>query len=571
MENTILLPSTSGAGAREAALIYYPGALVDPKHYVNLCGVIQTKLQEAGVAMHVAIPPCPPFTAAMFTPEGQITAGTSMLHAALDALLTNCGFKGSPDQVFLAGHSHGGVLASAAAFAGHDPDAAAAPPCRSIAMHGAYITPSFNTRHALTAVPVAEILGRRDGLIRLNNIAMHHVALEENIPDAVDRARIAPVAILPGASHTSFSDGASTVYVAPKDLPPTQAVAAATDDIAAATARFILATYPYADKGAAASAAAALAESTQHADRAYFDVYRDALARDKTGATCRTLQQLLLGLVPFMELPGSACCPEGEGFGDGAVTVKQPHALTALPPASGDGDEATEALGTAEFAECEAELLCREGTSGSEGGAAGVEVVPVSCVSMRGPDTPPLTSQPWAPTGLRLKLRSRRCVAAALAAAGGGRGGQTTAHEETERLDPFTVARMNEHVVRSVLSTLPEEVRELYQRSPRRLAFGPDVCLATAEEWRAAELSFVDLLEVPGEGGGWQPGEEEGRVVLQSPCVVGPPGDGAVCCTVISEAQAFEYIMYESQKGPGVEVDGEGVLARGRVPPAAAQ
>ena len=60
-------------------------------------------------------------------------------------------------------------------------------------------------------------------------------------------------------------------------------------------------------------------------------------------------------------------------------------------------------------------------------------------------------------------------------------------------------------------------------------------------------------------------------MVLQSPCVVGPPGDRAVCCTVISEAQAFEYIMYESQKGPGVEVDGEGVLARSRAPPAAAQ
>ena len=601
----IILPSTSKACSRQAALIYFPGALVDAAHYVPLSHAIQSQLETAGISLHVALTPSAQSPALKST-QDCISASLSGVEAALEALKETCGFDGPAAQLIFGGHSMGATLALHAAFS--DPASSTQPPlatprCRCILSHASYTPPPYRTLKCIQAAPIADILGDRDGVIRLSSIAPVQDEIDAIVPEPSGRARVAPVAILPGVNHASFANSQTTAYAAPRDLPATVSAAAATAAIAKASAEFIGMTDPDAPAAAVHAAASFFEHSTQHARDNYFDVYRNALARDMAGDTCRGLQEVLLGLQPCMGLPLSPRNPEDTGFSSEQVAVLQPRAWNTEPPL--DPDTPSNEYDWP-FLSCKPKLFVEGGTEGAGEGAEAapprgrVQPWPQSSLALRGAPDGWLASIPCAPTKLRCKLKSGHAVGTALAsgvgaypggptysdgpaseppapgaaaagpppASGGGGGMPEGMRErqraEAERLDPFTAARMNEHVVRSVLSALPEAVRERYERSPRRLAFGPDVHTERPPEWAASELSFVDLLEGSADKGGWQPGAGEGRVVLQSRRAATAPGEtrfsGMLYCTVISEAQAFDYIMYESQKRPGVEVDAQGVL-----------
>eukprot|EP00892_Ulva_mutabilis_P001153 jgi/Ulvmu1/11038/UM007_0219.1 len=619
MAKPVTLPSSGASCSREAALIYFPGALIEPESYIPLLRAIQSRLEQAGVALH-AVAQSPDIPTASLGPgaEGQKELSSHMLETALGTLRTSCGFEGTPDKLIFAGHSFGSYLATAAAFS--DPSFADGvggltpikqPRCRALLSHGTCTPPDHVSFQNLQAVPVAEILGERDGLIRLCNVVRAQSDTDLCVPTPADRARIAPVAILPNVNHASFSNGSTNPYAAARDLPATAPLAATTAAIADASAQFIIATDPGANAAAARAAVSFFERSTRSAREDFFDVYREALARDTRGDTCREAQELVLGMKSCMGPPIAPPKAEDFGFSEERVTVAQPCTWKTVPPEDPDTP----------FFEHDAPFLVSKpklfeeggaadgGAGGGEGGSVRelsvrrLQVWPQSSLALRAASAVPST--PGAPMKLRCKLKSGHAVAAALAAGIGispggpagevaGDSGSATAaprqpatgsrkvwgkprtmepdfrkalEEERERLDPFMAARINEHIVRSVLSRLPQHVQDMYACSPRRLAFGPDMHELMAPKWAALELSFVDLLSDKQELSGsaeWQPGPGEGRVVLRSPRSGSLIGDtrfnGMLYCTVISEAQAFEYIMYESQKGEGVEVDTEGVL-----------
>lgn len=144
-------------------------------------------------------------------------------------------------------------------------------------------------------------------------------------------------------------------------------------------------------------------------------------------------------------------------------------------------------------------------------------------------------------------------------------------------------------------------MRELYRRSPRRLQFGADLEARSLTRWLHASLRFEDApalgasaahapagstssqVQGGGEGSrtasrhavyvgdrGARPslinsdrreqGAVEGGVVLRSPRFTAGE-DGVRCYTLLSEAQAYEYVLYGSQTGGTIGVEG-GVLAR---------
>lgn len=113
-------------------------------------------------------------------------------------------------------------------------------------------------------------------------------------------------------------------------------------------------------------------------------------------------------------------------------------------------------------------------------------------------------------------------------------------------------------VLLSVLEKLPEELRRAYAAAPRRLRFGADVAAASEQQWARSQLRF-EAAAAPAEavaegasaeavaegppGGAAAPG-----VVLRAVCYERPRGDaagsGTFCCTLLSETQAFEHILY---------------------------
>jgi len=180
--------------------------------------------------------------------------------------------------------------------------------------------------------------------------------------------------------------------------------------------------------------------------------------------------------------------------------------------------------------------------------------------------------------------------------------------------DLYRCARMNAAVVAGVLRKLPHHTRELYHTSPLRLCFGEDIQMGSAAEAAAAELAFEPLAAdcgppIPVQRGGAADGASDaacdapaahacstagqaeveclgkkgtclgsaerlegesaaggGGMRVRSPVHVSRGGDagegGVLTCTVMSEAQAFEYILYGSQRGAEERVAEGCVLAR---------
>eukprot|EP00892_Ulva_mutabilis_P002016 jgi/Ulvmu1/11815/UM080_0026.1 len=588
----------------ELGLIYYPGAMVPPKAYIALVQKVQETLRSDSIALHAVIARGLATTYNMF--RGLLTPvsyATLSLNGALAALESCTAFKPAASQLFLAGHSMGGKQANTTAVrcrlpASHatptTPDGPNATPavCAAVILHASYIAPDILAAFQASTPPIASILGDRDGLIQLSQFAGHR-AKEVNaaIPDAAERARRVPLAVLPGVAHISFADNQNTTYVRPRDLAPTLPLPAATASIASSTAAFILmnafghsgssapsatsapadATDPAAARAASARAAADffsqhLADDTKQ----YLDPFTAAMQQDVDGTTCMEAQDAVL----------SAPAPSGHGNSSSAdIKVQIPTPISDIPRQGlmamlfGAHDSLAGSTPSAQRQEGAA--------SDGTGDGVGVEVRPCAALRLRGPRT--RMSIPAAPLRLTCKLITVRGLRAAIAQAGPEGDSEGSSTEEADGLDAFTCARANAAAVARVLQTLPWHVCELYRTSPLRLCFGADIEIGSAAEWAKAELVFESVSkddEAPqvlppsdlpdSMHGGHVEGGSVG-MVLRSPRYMADVEKGAggvLCCAVLSEAQAFEYILYGSQRGPGAgetvgDDDGQGpVLAR---------
>lgn len=316
----------------ELALVYFPGALIPSESYVTLAKSLQDVLRSARVKLHVAIAAAHrgmgDLLCAAFTPGGY---SRHHFDACLAALRHEASFTPRVGQLFIAGHSMGGLHACISAMECTLPTEEASQSdapnmsnhglavCAGVILHGSYATTTYLATP--NCPPVATILGDRDGLVRLSHTATHrrdHVRpLTSSISEEVTRT---PLVILPGISHTSFTAGASTGYVHARDLHPAIPASAALASIAAATAAFILmtacspstpaapSTFPRMDPGAertpatqhrahaAHSAATFLAHHLQHDSAHYLRPYTDALQRDLDGSTCMDAQRELIAV-----------------------------------------------------------------------------------------------------------------------------------------------------------------------------------------------------------------------------------------------------------------------------------
>jgi hypothetical protein len=250
---------------------------------------------------------------------------------------------------------------------------------------------------------------------------------------------------------------------------------------------------------------------------------------------------------------------------------------------------------------------------GGDGAQQAVDVWPQAALQEREPFFG-MMSCPAAPSKLRCKLKTRRAVALALQrgvgvsrgaadASGGtaahspGGGGTcgTTAQQHTApaqeivdpdaaqqhaaahmapaqedmgpdaapqhaaaRMDPRAVAKLNERTLQWVLQQLPAAVQRRYAASARRLEVAADeVVQGGAAEWAARELLFEGVPEASGKS--LCATVRLRAVRLTSPTCYTPPGpacsDGVFCCTPLTAAQAFEYIIYDSQRGAVVTAE----------------
>lgn len=453
--------------AVEAALIYFPGALIPAENYVSLARDLQAALRSAAVRLHVVIASghrgIVDLLRAGFTP---IRYCRQQFSACIAALRDQASFTPTPQQLFIAGHSMGGMHATVTALncqlpveeavnvSDVDSSLEKSAACAGVVLHGSYATAAYLT--AAASPPVATILGDRDGLVRLSHIAtrrrQHLQSANANTSTEASRT---PLVILPGVSHASFAAGAMTGFVRARDLAATIPPASAAASIAGATAAFLLTVicdtatpqgeapvpatvaHPQPDhttstapsqgppqtvaqkhrRVAAQSASAFFLHHLQHDTTLYLDPYTDALQRDLDGITCMDAQREVLSLSGGLD-SGSKHCGSGAGAAAAVLPAtlmhEQPRRLRAPPRLRRDAF-ASAAVG--------------DSTGGAKHGTApsgdAPSVRPCASLTLRRPPGFRI-SIPAAPTRLRCKL----AVPRALRAAGEQRSG---AHGATAR------------------------------------------------------------------------------------------------------------------------------------------
>lgn len=116
-------------------------------------------------------------------------------------------------------------------------------------------------------------------------------------------------------------------------------------------------------------------------------------------------------------------------------------------------------------------------------------------------------------------------------------------------------------VLLSVLEKLPEHVRASYACAPQRLVFGADIMASCMSDWLKSELVFEKRpSEEHSKAHNASIAAEKTAVLLRAVCFETPvdtsaecSDPGTFCCTLLSETQAYEYILYESQREGSIQ------------------
>ena len=185
-------------GKSDVALVLIQGAFIKPSQYVPLMNAIQ-KASEYTVWVGI-----PEYTLNVVEPL--------IIKGGIERVLKEMSDVGmKSDQVFLAGHSLGGVVLEN--YVQSYPDN----------IKGQILMGSFLSRanyNGSYPVPTLTIGGEKDGLCHVTRImvSFYHQILHTKTPDTA--IKDFPVIVIPGLSHMQFASGNPPLLVKDRDLKP---------------------------------------------------------------------------------------------------------------------------------------------------------------------------------------------------------------------------------------------------------------------------------------------------------------------------------------------------------------
>lgn len=218
----LLPPPHADSRTAPTLLVHFPGAFCPADSYTSFAQATQAAALSQGVSMCVCIVKYPPNWIPFLWGSGILLRPGQLLRMLTDAISELHNFledqqagsssattsSSGPDprgggftSLFLSGHSLGSVniqalsaLLSSNSNSKELPEGAAdVPALRGLILLGGYLQ---NDKEDLPGVPVATILGDRDGLVKLSRYNTLYSWVSERLPDTSMRAVKAPLAIL---------------------------------------------------------------------------------------------------------------------------------------------------------------------------------------------------------------------------------------------------------------------------------------------------------------------------------------------------------------------------------------
>ncbi|XP_069977884.1 uncharacterized protein [Penaeus vannamei] len=194
-EEPIILPPTTDGGA-EAALLIVPGAFINGEAYQPLGEAIQ-----AASSLKLWVGLVRPFLLDLPNPSDLIPDLDKTLQTMRDLGMTT-------DQIFLAGHSLGGVILQNAQWTEEN------------GVKGWVLMASYLPAGALanTSLPVMHISGDLDGQDRITHVMMTFEELEDTLEENPANVYIKPVVVLEDVNHMHFASGEPPAAVVNMDI-----------------------------------------------------------------------------------------------------------------------------------------------------------------------------------------------------------------------------------------------------------------------------------------------------------------------------------------------------------------
>ena len=222
---TILPPPASATG-EDTAIVWIHGADCDNDAYTTFAGEIQTQGAAKGQRLWVGLPEFFLSTPEPILIDHYVTQTIDKLRAA--------GFTG--DNIMLAGHSLGGVMAQR--YANSNTDTIKGQFLMgSVILRGNHSINDDGTTHFDYSVPTLTLGGTKDGLMRVSRLAEAYWHSQINIEDA--QKNMFPIFTLEGTSHMSYMTGDAPKAVKKKDLIPDLDDASARQQFGTAVVDFI--------------------------------------------------------------------------------------------------------------------------------------------------------------------------------------------------------------------------------------------------------------------------------------------------------------------------------------------
>ena len=201
------MPPTAEATGDDVAIVWIHGADCDPQAYTDLASKIQSQGSAAGQKVWVGLPEF------LFdVPEPLLING--YVQDTLDEL-RDAGFTG--DNIFIAGHSLGGVMAQD--YANSQSDLIKGQFLMgSVLLRDQNSTNDDGTTHWDYNVPTLTMGGTKDGLMRVTRLTEAYWTQVKNVESA--QAGMFPVFAMEGTSHMSYMTGDAPSAVKSRDLKP---------------------------------------------------------------------------------------------------------------------------------------------------------------------------------------------------------------------------------------------------------------------------------------------------------------------------------------------------------------
>lgn len=202
----ITLGPVTDAGS-DVAIVWIQGAFCDNAGYETIAAEVQAEGVAKGQRIFVGIPDFITGSPDPISLPGKVSDAV--------ATLRDLGFTG--DNIVLAGHSLGGVMAQGYTKSNSDT-------VKAQVLMGAVLTRdqrSINadgTSNIDYPVPTLTVGGTKDGLMRISRVSEAFWHSHINIESS--QAELFPVMAFEGVSHAQFTSGSIPVTVSRKDLTP---------------------------------------------------------------------------------------------------------------------------------------------------------------------------------------------------------------------------------------------------------------------------------------------------------------------------------------------------------------